>query len=238
MKKNQDDKFSLTLKLLMGFLLVCLFVLFIYCSSVYQVAIKEKAVASTLSNMYVVAATLFTPIAALIFVKDWKEQHNKNLETDFVKKSLEHLRKVEIVEKQMNIALAEFHSEWREEDFGHAFLALKHIDKRELSDQSFLLLESLKELEILIKDPEISSIIEKYQEFSSLYVLGIGLINLAIDRDSFKGNESDFNKLKSILDMSAPTKNEYFRDKRFYEIFVGTVELEIKTKLFRLLKAI
>lgn len=121
MKKNQDDKFSLTLKLLMGFLLVCLFVLFIYYSSVYQVAIKEKAVASKLSNMYVVAATLFTTIAALIFVKDWREQHNKNLDTDFVKKSLEHLRKVEIVEKQMSIALAEFHSEWREEDLGMHF---------------------------------------------------------------------------------------------------------------------
>ena len=48
------------------------FILFLYYASVYQIAIKENAVASTLSNMYVVAATLFTPIAALIFVKDWK----------------------------------------------------------------------------------------------------------------------------------------------------------------------
>ena len=238
MKKNQDDKFSLTLKLLMGFLLVCLFILFIYYSSVYQVAIKEKAVASTLSNMYVVAATLFTPIAELIFVKDWKEQHNKNLETDFVKTALERLRKVEILEKQMNIALAEFRSEWQEEDFGHPFLTLKHIEKRELSEQSFLLLESLKELEILTKDSEISSIIEKYQDFNFLYVLGVGVISLAVDRDSFKGDESDFNKLKSVLDISAPTKNEYLRDKKIYEIFVGTVELDIKSKLFSLLKAI
>lgn len=188
--------------------------------------------------MYVVAATLFTPIAALIFVKDWKDQHNKNLETDFVKAALERLRKVEVLEKQMNIALAELRYEWKDEDFGHSFLALKHIDKQELSQQSFLLLESLKELEILTKDPEISFIVESYQDFNVLYVLALGLIGLIVDRDSFKGDESDFNDLKEILNISAPTKNEEIRNKKLYEIFVGTVDLKIKSKLFNLLKAI
>ncbi|EIM40049.1 hypothetical protein HADU_03853 [Acinetobacter sp. HA] len=211
--------------------------LFLYYASVYQIAIKENAVASTLSNMYVVAATLFTPIAALIFVKDWKEQHNKNLETDFVKTALGHLRKVEILEKQVNIAVSELRNEWKEEDFGHSFLALKNIDRQELSQQSFLLLESLKELEILTKDPEISIIVETYQDFNFVYVLTLGMIGLVVDRDNFKGDESNFNDLKEILNISAPTKNVKIANKKLYEIFVGTVELGIKLKLFILLKA-
>ncbi|WP_228152963.1 MULTISPECIES: hypothetical protein [unclassified Acinetobacter] len=99
------------------------------------------------------------------------------------------------------------------------------------------LLESLKELEILTKDPEISIIVETYQDFNFVYVLTLGMIGLVVDRDNFKGDESNFNDLKEILNISAPTKNVKIANKKLYEIFVGTVELGIKLKLFILLKA-
>ncbi|TCB47338.1 hypothetical protein E0H80_16200 [Acinetobacter sp. ANC 4779] len=77
LENPQIAPFGLILKLAIAFLCVCLFVLFLYYAGLNSFAIKENSVAATQANMFVVAATLFAPLAALVFVQDWKTQHNK-----------------------------------------------------------------------------------------------------------------------------------------------------------------
>src|SRR5690606_18126555 len=87
----------LILRLAIAFLLVSLFVLFFYYTSLDKHAISEKSIASTQANMFVVAATLFAPVAALIFVQDWKVQHNKNISSEIARKvwkNLDHVKKI------------------------------------------------------------------------------------------------------------------------------------------------
>lgn len=79
LQNPQIAPFGLILKLAIVFLCVCMFVLFFYYAGLNSFAIKEKSVAATQANMFVVAATLFAPLAALIFVQDWKTQHNLQL---------------------------------------------------------------------------------------------------------------------------------------------------------------
>lgn len=91
LQNPQIAPFGLILKLAMVFLCVCMFVLFFYYAGLDSFAIKEKSVAATQANMFVVAATLFAPLAALIFVQDWKTQHNKTLLSNEAKNLLKPL---------------------------------------------------------------------------------------------------------------------------------------------------
>ena len=79
LQNPQIVPFGLILKLAIVFICVCMFVLFFYYAGLNDFALKEKSVAATQANMFVVAATLFAPLAALIFVQDWKTQHNLKL---------------------------------------------------------------------------------------------------------------------------------------------------------------
>ena len=81
----------LIIRLLIAFLIISIFVFIFYDSSLQAHAIHEKSVAATQANMFVVAATLFTPIAALVFVQDWKEQHNLKIFSEDARKIWEDL---------------------------------------------------------------------------------------------------------------------------------------------------
>lgn len=91
LQNPQIAPFGLILKLAIVFICVCMFVLFFYYAGLNSSAIKENSVAATQANMFVVAATLFAPLAALIFVQDWKTQHNKTLLSNEAKNLLKPL---------------------------------------------------------------------------------------------------------------------------------------------------
>ncbi|MEG6548156.1 hypothetical protein V6C59_20075 [Acinetobacter bereziniae] len=81
----------LIIRLSIAFIAICLIILFIYYVKLHGIAGVEKSIAATQANMFVVAATLFTPIAALIFVQDWKEQHNLKIFSEDARKIWEDL---------------------------------------------------------------------------------------------------------------------------------------------------
>lgn len=152
-------KIGLILQLAITFLCVCLFIFFFYYIELDKFAIAEKSIAATQANMFVVAATLFAPLAALIFVQDWKAQHNKNISSEIARKIWKKLDTVKILISQINHRYENLHN-LSDEDFQ----SLSVFIKEKINNINDTMLDLYLDLRLLDESILDNKIITKFED--------------------------------------------------------------------------
>ncbi len=138
-----------------------------------------------IANVFTGGVTLFAPIAAYYLLTDWKEQHNTNIEKEYLKEIFDELRKYnrkvfKYVDKANDFIL-------HENNFGTGNLF--EIDKTDLKDylDSYNhLLTILGEYKVLSKDKDVILYANDYDNLSrNTYAILEGINNIQIE---FKRN--------------------------------------------------
>lgn len=138
-----------------------------------------------IANVLTGGVTLFAPIAAYYLLTDWKEQHNTNIEKEYLKEIFDELRKynrkvLKYIDKANDFILYE-------NNFGTGNLF--EIDKKDLKDylDSYNhLLTILGEYKVLSKDQDVILYSNDYDNLArNTYAILEGINNIQIE---FKRN--------------------------------------------------
>lgn len=159
LQNPQIAPFGLILKLAIVFMCVCMFILFFYYAGLNSIAISEKSVAATQANMFVVAATLFAPLAALIFVQDWKAQHNKNISSEIARKIWKNLDKVKVMVSQINHRYENMY-DLSDNDFEN----LNLFFKEKINEINDTMLESYLDLRLLDESILDNNLVKEFED--------------------------------------------------------------------------
>lgn len=144
MVTDSDKKLTLVIKLLIGFICISIFTIGIYYMGLHKYAHTESSIAATQANMFVVAATLFAPIAALILVQDWKVQHNKNISSEIARKIWKNLDHVKATIGEINYTFENLEN-LTDDEFSNLNIYLK----KNLKTINNLMLEAYLDIRLL-----------------------------------------------------------------------------------------
>lgn len=157
-------------------LVVGFFSLLVFGASYYFVLIDPDSSNYPLKEALSITASFFggfaTLTAAYIASKlfnDWKHEYNKNTENEYLKSALNHIREIQVIEKQCRIAL-------ELSDFSLKYEILKSLDNITLDKNNNKLVLLLNEYCQLFKDDEFKKTIEDYDKFGLQYTVILSTI--------------------------------------------------------------
>lgn len=123
-----------------------------------------KDALSTTGSYFGAASTLGAAVIAAYLFNDWREQHNKIVESEYLREALVCIRDIEIIEKRIRVALKQTTSV-----LGINYNMLQNIDYASLLNNCRKVVQLLEEYSKLTGDKEMEFKAAYFNEFSLAY---------------------------------------------------------------------
>jgi hypothetical protein len=201
------------------FVIFFFFIYIIFLHNDVPEALKEACSASL--SFLSVLATLGAACIATRLYNDWKDEFNKNTESEYLKLALGYIREIQVIENQCRITLDL-------SDVTLKYGILKNLDNTTLDNNNSKLVLLLNEYCKLFKDDDFKRIIEYYNQFGLQYTYILSVIKNILQNDGL--NHTNIYIFENLLNSTVQINGKNYKNK---DIFNGLNETGIQNEIFK-----